>query len=770
MPHIDPNVQIVEEVAAAATLASLASQQEKIQEIDTVSGPLLAEHDILSAKEEESAPAIDPSLASQHISPDKADGVDSAAGSDPDEGQHVLIPDAPTLTGSAKKKKKRKPKKSKAKANSSTQQQQEVEALPAPGTTSAEKGGPMNETNMPAPEMPYQTDAEQPSTSTKAQEKVREEIPEIHPVQINPHFYSFQPEQFSAGVADYYKEKKSLYLKEMPYDIDITEPSRSPDESNPQSQEEPTRTYSPGTHQRAMEDAMKDGGYIIDSSEEEYMLDDDELGQENGGPRVNLRNLKRLLHVSKTAVAKEQGNQERAAILNHLPPSVVEDYIDGSFEHNGPKFHALDKDVQSSVKRLMQLDKHVAVLRATLKQNEDYAPEGQSSSALFTEGAQSGPLKVSSSIYQQAVSNIKRELTVGLDATTRQARLREFDEKQKAMEARYAAEEAERKTKSGEPSKKSTLNASELTAAGLLAGASKWSQVFEERREKKRPEIAHHAMGAIEPISIPPSGSPAQRAKIKHGDGSEEIILIAPNYRDETPTTGDHEATPQLSPISTLFPPLPPAPLAAHEIPWQWPGEPTPNVILDEVLYTQLPNTPDRYQAAFKIQPNDGFVTNPNESCIEIVRRNNVNVWIREGFGTDVMAEDIQSTGTTSRRYITMQELKRYSQTGDTSDELDWVEEERLQEDREARAQEKREERAKKGKRTELERLHTVEIDKTRGAVERIEPRLETYLPEEERGKSTKRRVGDLLWGVPLGEQAWGVGREDLAERGALYE
>ena len=591
--------------------------------------------------------------------------LDSAPSSDSDGAQQVLAPGAATASSSVRKKKKKKSKKSKSKANNGGQQQPNVLASSATAAASSSGTIEPKQGSLPAPEMPYKVNQEEPHISSKAKGKLGETTPEVLQEQINPNFKSF-----SDAADDYYAQKDSLYAPRRPWTLSEVVTKTDQDEAKKQPVETTAQTYSPGSHRREMLKAMKNSGYILDDYEE-AMEGDDELSQaEDRKPKEtmtqgNLLNLKKLLHVSKTAVNKEQGSHERAAILNSLPPDIVEGYVEGSLGFNTARFKRLDGATKSQIKRLVELDVEEKMLKATLKENEDDVPESLPYVALD----EADEKAVSFPAVECAMDTWKDAITEQLAPEAHDEWLEKAEKMKRAVRATLVADDLEKKkkawTQENDEKKALAQEAEEKKASaaeGLVELHQQMPEPGEQGVELGEPIPADHELRAnidvlrqdfdrlkenqkptgdlpsLKATNISPPRQSVSQVRIRHGDGTEERLSLSRDLPGEPSNSGAPIPTPDLSPASGMFPQLFTRPISPKEISWQWPGKPTPNVVHHDVLYTQLPNSPEKYKAVFQIHFDDQLVTNTAESCIEIVRRNGVDVWARESRSSDSAA------------------------------------------------------------------------------------------------------------------------------------
>lgn len=923
---------------------------------DSQSAPLaglVAETDIecLSAaasiqqiKEQDSRDAGKSLTDPQDYPTSKEEHPDSAAGSEPDEAQ-LSDPAIPTRPP---KKKKKKSKKSKGKAKKASDQQEAIAAsdeVAGPDNAGSTQSkhlverpwdsvveAPANDStaalkNLLTAERPDHVNGKAPSAVAAAGEKMRDLAPDVHPEQT----YS-KPPSMGELVDEYYAQKEKFYTplllnpkgpvtakddqdkakdesaKGSEHTLDADHHDQRQDVHDPaldQSIEEPGPSVSPRTHQRKMLEAVIDTGIILENGsnveKENEPSPVGEYGKNDGmmsDPQI--RDLTKLLHVAKTVVRKEFGSHGRTTILNTLTPAVVEAYIEGSLGLESAKFEELDDSTKAQVRRLAKIDKKEVMLKATLKENEDDAPES-SPDALsasdpelqslefelfrglrFDNSVKAIAAEIGGGLkdpdarleFGKAVPTAKEnmeakchalwmlkhesfprdadgrlttmsKLAIGREITGPSLRAMRAELTDKALEARFNAEkrkEIEETDLKLLPNFDDRVNSILDTLArciqnpeiirgleekvaeakqaveekfrnpwaefrktlskdqnGRWTGSSKkaidkefrkaalgefHSQIrlkileprdeIVEQEENQRPTIGPHTS---EPMSPRRQESPVRRVSITHGDGTQEVISVSGRRLKDISNLKAKDVTPDLSPISGLFPdyapllpPRPPLietphavrvlkklyaareqgpnvdasilirPVTPKEISWQWPGEPTPNLILKNVLYTRLA-TSNQYKAAFHIEPNDDLITNAADTCVECVVRDDIGIWYRHHPVENIVAADL--------RVVNENDLNWLRETIDAGKEPTW--------------QEIVAGAAEQG--IYMIKKQTNEEAKQRPFVDRKPAPLESYLPESYRGQSTGRRVGDLLWGVPRGERAWGCGTGEEAER-----
>jgi len=919
---------------------------------ETAVDSLSASESIDLTKEQDSSEAGKSLTDPQESLTPKEEHPDSAAGSEPDEAQQALPSDPATPTRPPKKKKK-KSKKSKGKAKKANDQHEAIAAsdeVAGPdnaGSTPSkhlverpwdvDTEAPANKSkvalkNLLTAEKPDQVDGKASSASARAKDKMRNLAPEVHQEPTNP-----KSPSMGELVDEYYAQKEKFYTplllnpkgpvatedsqdkakQESAKDLEHTSDAEYHDQRQDVHDwaldrpiEEPGPSISPRTHQKVMLEVMTDCGYILENGsnvEKENEPSQVEEHKKNDGMMSDpqIRDLQKLLHVAKTAIRKEYGSHDRATILNTLAPDVVEGYCEGSLGLGSAKFEELDDNTKAQVRRLAEIDKEEVKLKATLKENEDDAPES-SPDALSASDRELQSLefelfrglKFDNSVkafaaeigdglkdldarreFEKAVPKVKENmearchalwmrsheafprdadgrltntsrLAIGREITGPALRAMRAELTAKALEARFNAEKQKEKEEDDTkllPNFDDRVN----TILGALAQCiqdqdiirglqekvaeakqaveekfreqwaefrktlskdqkGRWTEsskeaidqkfrvaalgefhaqirlkVLEpsdenvEQEENQRPTIGLHTS---EPMSPRRRGSPVLRASITHGDSTKEVISVSGRRLKDISNMKANDVTPDLSPISGLFPDhtplLPPRPppietshaarmlekvLAAQEkgpnldpsilirpvtpkeISWQWPGEPTPNLILKNVLYTRLANS-NQYKAIFHIDPTDDLITNAADTCVECVIRDDVCVWFREHAVEDIAATDL--------RVVAVHDLNWLRETIDAGKEPTWQE-------IVAGAAEQGIYMIKQQTGGPSASKET----KQRPFVERKAAPLESYLPEKHRGQSTGRRVGDLLWGVPRGERAWGCGTGGEAER-----
>jgi len=874
---------------------------------------------------------------------------DSAAGSEPDEAQQVLPFDTAASTRPPKKKKKSKKSKGKAKKGDdqqheaiaasdevaepdnagSTQRKHLVERPWDVDVEAPSKNPQATQKNLPIAEMSEHVDGKDSSASARAEEQLRELAPEVHQEPANA-----KPQSMEYLFHDYYAQKDKFYTPLLlnPKGPIATEDSQDKAKEGSaknsehtldaehhdqrqhiqhgavdQSFERPAPKVSREMHQRVMLEAMTNSGYVLKNGgnvEKENEPFDVEEHEKNDGSMSDdqIRDLTKLLHVAKTAISKEYGSHHRATILNTLPPDVVEGYVEGSLGLESAKYRELDENSQAQVRRLAKIDEHEVILKATLKENEDDAPESsppalpasdQELQSLefemfrglkFDNSLKAIAAEMSDGLkdpdarreFEKAIPIAKENMesrchaqwiqsnemyardangrwtdtsksAIGRDITGPALRAMRAELMAKALEARF---NAERQKDNQEDNPKLLPNFDDRVDAilGALARCiqdqdiirgledkvaeakqaveekfrSQWAEfrktlskdqkgrwtkssaeaisrkfrdaalgefhsqirlkVLEpsdetaKQEENQQPTTGLHTS---EPISqLRPEG-PVLQASITHGDSTKEIISVSGSPLRNISNMKAKEATPDLSPIAGLFPhlippsPPPPTPiekshttrmleriLAAKEkglnldpsmsirpftpkeISWQWPGEPTPNLTLDNVLYTRLPNS-NQYKAVFHVEPYDDLITNSADMCVECILRDDIGVWVRDHAVEDIIVTDL--------RLVAVKDLNWLRETIDAGKKPTW-------EEIVAGA-------AEQGIYMIKQQTEGPSGSEQRPFVERKAKPLETYLPENERGQSTGRRVGDLLWGVPRGERAWGCGTGEEAER-----
>lgn len=937
-----PSSKLDSQVAALAGLAA-----------ETDVECLSAAESIQQLKEQDSHEAGKSLTDPQDYPTPREEHPDSVAGSEPDEAQ----PLDPAIATHPPKKKKKKSKKSKGKAKISNDQQEAIAAsdeVPGPDDVGSIQSKHLVERpwdvdveasannsraalkHLLTAEKPDQVDEKASAVVVATREQTRDLASEVHQEPTMP-----KPPSMQELFVDYYAQKEKSYtplllnpkgpVATKDSQDNAKEESAKGSEHTPkvehhdqrqgihdqaldQSIEEPGPSVSPRTHQRVMLQVMTDCGYILENGsnvEKENQQNQLEEYSQHEGPMSDpqVQELKKLLHVSKTVVRKEFGSHGRTIILNTLPPDVVEAYIEGSLGLESAKFEGLDDDMKAQVRHLAEIDEEEVILKATLKENEDDAPE-TSPHALsardrelqsmevelfrglrFDNSVKAFAAEIGDGLkdpdarrdFEKAVPKVKENmearchdlwmqshekydrdadgrltntsrLAIGREITGPSLRAMRAELTAKALEARYHAERR-KEIEEDDPKLLPNFDDRVNDILGALAQCirdphiirglqekvaeakqavedkyrkpwaefrrtlskdhrGRWTESskeaidqkfrvpalndfhiqiklrilehrdeVEEPEENQRPIISPHTS---EPMSPRRRGSPVLRASITHGDSTKEIISISGRRPKDISNLKTHDVTPDLSPTSGLFlnqipllPPRPPAmetpphaarllrrvraawdngpnldaappirpvtlppirPVTPREIAWQWPGEPTPNLILKNVLYTRL-GTSTQYKAVFHIEPHDDLITNAADTCVEAVVRDDISIWYRDHPLDDIVAADL--------RVVNVNDLNWLRETIDAGKEPTW--------------QEIVAGAAEQG--LYLIKKQTSDQVKQRPFVDRKPPPLETYLPESHRGQSTGRRVGDLLWGVPRGERAWGCGEGEEGER-----
>lgn len=915
----------------SAPLAGLAAETD----VECLS----AAESIQRIKEQDSREAGKSLTDPQNYPVSKEEHPDSAAGSEPDEAQ----PSDPAIPTRPPKKKKKKSKKSKGKTKKANDQQEAIvvsDEVAGPDNAGSTQSKHLVERpwdsvveasandseaalkNLLTAERPDHVDGKASSAFAATRGEKHDLAPDLHPEQT----YS-KPPSMGELVDEYYAQKEKFYTplllnpkgpvptkddhdkakdesaKGSEHTPDAANHDQQQDRALDQSVEELVPSVSPRTHQRVMLEAVKDGGYILHNGsnveKENEPSPVEEHGKNDGlmsDPQI--RDLTKLVHVAKTVVRKEFGSHDRTTILNTLTPAVVEAYIEGSLGLESAKFEKLDNGTKAQVRRLAKIDKEEVILKATLKENEDDAPES-SPDALSASDRELhslefelfGGLRFDKSVkafadeiggglkdpdarreFAKAVPTAKEKmeakcyalwmakhesfprdadgrltntsrLTIGHEITGPSLRAMRAELTDKALEARFNAEKRKenedpkllpnfddrvdaiidalarliqnpdiirglqekvaeakqaveekfrnpwaefRKTLSKDkhgrwtkPSKEAIDEKFREAALGEFQYQIRL-KILEprdeivEQEENQRPTIG---LQTSEPMSPRRRGSPVRRVSTTHGHSTQEVISVSGRRLKDVSNLKAKDVTPDLSPISGLFPdhtpllpPRPPPietshgvrmlkklhaarekgpnldpsipirPVTPKEISWQWPGEPTPNLILKNVLYTRLA-TSNQYKAVFHVEPDDDLITNAADTCVECVVRDEIGVWYRYHPVENIAANDL--------RVVSVNDLNWLRETIDAGKEPTW--------------QEIVAGAAEQG--IYMIKKQTSEETKQRPFVERKPAPLESYLPESFRGQSTGRRVGDLLWGVPRGERAWGCGTGEEAER-----
>ena len=508
-----------------------------------------------------------------------------------------------------KKKSKRKSKKKKLKPTE----------VNTPEEDSPGSGGAVNEPvidvtelhkNLPPPERPYSVGlnegnlrAQQTVPQTKSddlsahqarlhgQKRKLETIQE----QINPHFSSF-----SSAADDYYKQKNAAYLPFLPLAMNSAQPVGNDNEDPDPQGKKSSSKLSPASRARDAEQAMKDCGYILEEEiDEEAIEGDDEMSQsasteekDNSQPEgmFNTNQLTAIAFMyreTRSALTKDQGGHERSVILNELPADIVEGYIEGSLTIHSARLNFLDEEVKTKLRRLAKLDQRAEYLKK-LKENDDR------SNAL------------------ESVSDTD------------------------------LSEKSDQKT----TDRATETPATGPKAPGVEGGASSGTRSgTTSQKENQRPTADRPSVESKRSLDI---NTAQVYARIKHGDGTEELVPIV--EEEVRPITAARDRI-----SGTLLPPfLAPkwknlSEKAAEEV-WVSATRSGANFVKQGVIYTRVSDTDTRYKADYEFKQDDEAHLNTKDHCFEFVTRNGATVWKREGF-------DEQASPSKSTSKITMTQL-----------------------------------------------------------------------------------------------------------------
>ncbi|KAL8828321.1 MAG: hypothetical protein Q9191_002661 [Dirinaria sp. TL-2023a] len=707
-------------------------------------------------------------------------------------------PQPPTSIGAGtprgsvmRKKRKNKPKRKKPKSSSINTP---TEAKSSTINTLSEAAGPKK--NLPAPEMPYQIDPD-PSTARQAPIHERQPRLETSKEQINPHFVSF-----SRAADDYYGQKNATYLPWFPSEMNSALAVGSDkDDSDPQDEESSSK-LSPESRARDIAQAMKDCGYIIEEVvDDEELEGDDEMGQDDFSEQKDKPQptsmftsdeftvLSALGNLTRTTIIENHGDQDRSTILNELPADIVESYIEGSLTRDSARFQSLEESVKTKVKRLAALDLREAYLR-TMRENDDCSSD--SPSTPDDDHSVSPDLNTTvEATVTLATSRVSRDTGGGEASRTRPSTAPQKENERPTTDGPMAASISSSnihapqefvRIKHGDGSEEVIPAVEKSVRATVVAPdptSDHPSSVSTAPEEKIVPEGAANDIKAS-------SGTRSAPNYVLNGiiytkspgtdDGytidyelheDDEAVLDTEEYRFDYVTRNgaivwkregfDENAPPSSSTMKLNMGQLifsKAGSLENGEIvavsateasalkrgQEQGPNSnvPVPNYFRHGVIYTKVPSTLHKYTIAYKLQPFDQSVMNCEDNCFDLVLRNREIVWAREGL------KDIEDVDLINRCVFNFW-LQPQNQDYKVGDIIEVVK---------GQGKANRNGDAKKRKRG----LTREDKEKERPFLEKLPPPLETYLPERERGRSTGRRLGDLDWGVPRGEPAWGTG------------